>query len=148
MTENERVNPTSAASGMERVAKAWEDREGPAVFVTVEASQVMPNAIYVGEIRYIPEKGFIIADNYFSKTRENIKKGTNGAILFLTKERKSFQVKGTLTRHTQGSVFENMQSWHDPKHPGVAAVLLRVEEAYSGAEVLYRLSRNKSHDCA
>jgi len=77
-----------------------------------------------------------VADNYFCKTRANIQSGTPGAILFLTKERKSFQVKGPLTYHTAGAIFENMQSWHDPKYPGVAAVLLRIEEAYSGADQL------------
>lgn len=74
--------------------------------------------------------------NYFCKTRANIKSGPTGAILFLTKDRKSFQVKGPLSYHTGGPVFETMRSWHDPKYPGVAAALLRVEAAYSGAEQL------------
>jgi hypothetical protein len=95
-----------------------------------------PNAIYVGEIRYIPGEGFIVADNYFCKTRANIQNGTKGAILFLTKDRKSFQVKGPLSYHTDGPVFANMLLWHDAKYPGVGATLLRAEEAYSGAEKL------------
>jgi hypothetical protein len=78
-----------------------------------------------------------VADNYFCKTRANIKNGTKGVILFLTKDRKSFQAKGPLTYYTEGPVFDYMRSWHDPRLPGVAATLLRVEEAYSGAEKLY-----------
>lgn len=81
-------------------------------------------------------EGFIVADNYFCKTRANIQQGSKGAILFLTKDRKSFQAKGPLSYHTAGPIFENMQSWHDPKYPAVGATLLRVEEAYSGAEKL------------
>jgi hypothetical protein len=135
MKKNQPSKTSSVTNGMNLVAQAWENREGPAVFVTVDAAKT-PNAIYVGEIRYVPGQGFIVADNYFNKTRANIKNGTKGAILFLTKERKSFQVKGPLTYHTTGPVFENMQSWHDPKLPGVAATLLRIEEAYSGAEKL------------
>jgi predicted pyridoxine 5'-phosphate oxidase superfamily flavin-nucleotide-binding protein len=122
-------------NGMEIVAQAWDNRDGPAVLATVDAAKT-PNVIYVGEIRYVPDEGFIVADNYFCKTRANIKSGTKGAILFLTKDRKAFQVKGALTYHTEGPFFENMRSWHDPKHPGVAATLLRIEEAYSGAEKL------------
>jgi hypothetical protein len=38
--------------------------------------------------------------------------------------------------HTDRPIFKNMRSWHDPKYPGVGAVLLRVEEPYSGAEQL------------
>ena len=122
-------------NGMEIVAKAWDHREGPAVLATMDEAKT-PNVIYVGEIHYVPGEGFIVADNYFCKTRGNIKSGSKGAILFLTKDRKSFQVKGRITYHTDGPIFENMQSWHDPKYPGVAAALLRVEEAYSGAEKL------------
>ena len=136
MTEHQPSEGSSTTDGLSLVAQAWESREGPAVFATVDAAKT-PNAIYVGEIRYVPGEGFIVADNYFSKTRANIKNGTRGAILFLTKERKSFQVKGSLTYHTDGPIFENMQSWHDPKYPGVAATLLLVEEAYSGAEKLF-----------
>lgn len=140
MKENQPSTVASTTDGLNLVAQAWENREGPAIFATVDAAK-MPNAIYVGEIRYVPGEGFIVADNYFSKTRANIQGGTRGAILFLTKERKSFQVKGTLTYHTSGSIFENMRSWHDPKYPGVAATLLRVEEAYSGAENLFHQER-------
>lgn len=122
-------------NGNELLTQAWANREGPAVLATVDAVKT-PNVIYVGEIRYVPGEGFILADNYFCKTRANIQSGTKGAILFLTKDRKSFQVKGPLSYHTDGPIFENMRSWHDPKYPGVAATLLRVEEAYSGAEKL------------
>lgn len=135
MKNNQPTKAASTTDGMNLVVQAWENREGPAVFVTVDAAKT-PNVIYVGEIHYVPSEGFIVADNYFCKTRANIQNGTKGAILFLTKDRKSFQVKGPLTYHTEGPIFENMQSWHDPKYPGVAAVLLRVEEAYSGAEKL------------
>jgi len=125
----------ATTNGMKTVAQAWDNRQGPAVLATVDAART-PNAIYVGEIRYVPGKGFIVVDNYFCKTRANIKAGTKGAILFLTKERKSFQVKGSLSYYTQGPVFKNMHSWHGPKYPGVAALLLRVDEAYSGADKL------------
>ena len=135
MKDNQSNKASSTINGMEAVAQAWDNREGPAVLATVDAAKT-PNAIYVGEVRYVPSEGFIVADNYFHKTRANIKIGTKGAILFLTKERKSFQVKGPLSYYTQGPIFENMQSWHDPKYPGVAAALLRIEEAYSGAEQL------------
>jgi len=125
----------ATTNGMKTVAQAWDNRQGPAVLATVDAART-PNAIYVGEIRYVPGKGFIVVDNYFCKTRANIKAGTKGAILFLTKERKSFQVKGSLSYYTQGPVFKNMHSWHGPKYPGVAALLLRVDAAYSGADKL------------
>lgn len=123
-------------NGMEILAQAWAEREGPAVFATVDA-RGKPNAIYVGEIWLEPLEGFLVADNYFHKTRANIQHGTKGAILFLTKERKSFQAKGGITYRTEGHLFEVMRSRRDPKHPGVGVAVLRIEEAYSGAEKLF-----------
>jgi uncharacterized protein len=119
--------------GTKRLRQAWEEREGPAVLATVD-TEGRPNAIYVGEIRYDSAVGFVVADNFFDKTRRNIKSGCAGAILFLTKERKAYQVKGPLTYHTEGPLFEAMKTWHNAKLPGVAAVALKVAECYSGAE--------------
>jgi len=121
--------------GMEIVSKAWENREGPAVLATTDTEK-RPNAIYVNEIWFDTREGFMVADNYFSKTRANIKNGSSGAILFITKDGKSFQVKGRLAYHTDGPLFDTMRSRHNPKHPGVAAVALHVEEAFCGAEKL------------
>ena len=120
---------------MEVLQEAWDKREGPAVFATV-SSDTIPNAVYVGEIVYEPEIGLVIADNYFHKTRRNIINGTRGSVLFLTEDSGSYQAKGTIEYHTQGPVFDRMQKWHNPKHPGVAATVVKVDELYAGAERL------------
>lgn len=124
------------AQGMEILAEVWENRKGPAVLTTVDSAKT-PNAVYVGEIWYEADIGFIVADNYFHKTRENIKDGSVGSVLFITTKGKSYQVKGPLAYHTEGALFEKMKSRHDPKHPGVAATVLEIEEIYSGAEKLF-----------
>jgi 2-polyprenyl-3-methyl-5-hydroxy-6-metoxy-1,4-benzoquinol methylase len=35
-----------------------------------------------------------------------------------------------------GKVFDHVKTWNPPKHPGHAAVALRVEEVYSGPDIL------------
>lgn len=122
-------------AAMTLLMEAWNKKAGPAVLTTV-GSQGKPNAVYVAEIQMKPDLGFVVADNYFDKTRENIKAGSLGSILFITDESKAYQAKGTIAYHTEGPVFEEMQRWHDQKHPGVAATVLRVDELYSGAEKL------------
>jgi len=122
------------ANGMEMLTQAWNNREGPTVLATVDAAK-KPNAIYVGEIWLVPE-GFLVADNYFNKTRVNIGNGSPGALLFITKDRKSFQVKGGIAYYTNGPLFDSMRASHNPKHPGVAAVLVRIEDVFCGAEKL------------
>ena len=77
-----------------------------------------------------------MADNYFNKTRSNIKNSSKGAILFITKEKKSYQAKGDIEYLTDGPIYEDMQQWVDQKHLRIAAAVLRVDELYSGAEKL------------
>ena len=119
----------------EKVSKAWEDREGPIVLTTVNGEGI-PNAIYATCVSKFSEDTIVVANNFFSKTLENIQEGSKGSILFITKGRKSYQIKGTIEYHTEGPIFEDMKKWNPKKHPGHAAAALKVEEVYTGAEKL------------
>ncbi len=119
----------------EIIRTAWTERDGYAVLATVDASG-LPNAIYVGALQLCGDDTIVIADNYFSKTKVNIQAGSKGALVFLTKGKKSFQLKGRFEYHTSGPIFDEMKRWNSTRHPGVGAAALRVEEAYSGAERL------------
>jgi uncharacterized protein len=120
----------------EIVRTAWANRDGYAVLATVDSAGV-PNAIYVGAFKEYGDDTVVIADNYFHKTRANLLAGSRGTLVFLTKEKKSFQLKGRFPYHTSGPVFDDMKSWNPTKHPGVAAAALQVEEIYSGAERIF-----------
>lgn len=118
------------------LSQAWENREGPVVFVTVSADGI-PNAIYATCVGKYDDSTLVVADNYFNKTRENIL-GANhqGCILFTAKGGKTCQIKGTLEYHREGPVYDFMKSWNPKKHPGNAAVALKVTSAFSGAAQL------------
>ena len=115
------------------LCRAWENREGPVVFTTIDKND-NPNAIYVTTVKMSKEGNIVIADNFFQKTRANIFAGSRGAVLYITKEGKSYQLKGTIEYFKDGEVYEDMMKWADPQYPRVAAALLKVEEAYSGSE--------------
>ena len=117
------------------VSEAWENRDGPAVFTTVDGSG-KPNAIYVSCIRKVGEDSFAIADNYFDKTRKNILSGSKVSVLFITHDKKSFQMKGRVEYHKSGDIYDDMKKWNPKQHPGHAAALVKVEEIYKGAERL------------
>jgi len=117
------------------VADAWEKRNGPVIFSTVNDSGI-PNTIYVTCVSLYDDETIVVADNYFDKTRKNILAGSKGSVLFITEDKKSYQIKGSIEYHKGGKLFENMKSWNPTKHPGHAAAALRVEEVYSGAEKL------------
>ncbi len=114
---------------------AWADRQPPVILTTVDGDG-MPNSIYATCANHFGTDKLVIADNYFSKTRANLLKGTKGAILFMTKAGKPIQIKGTMTYQTEGEVFNDMKCWNPEKHPGHAAAVMMVEEAYCGAEKL------------
>jgi hypothetical protein len=119
----------------EAVSKAWEERDGAVVLTTVD-DKGNPNSIYATCVGKFNDEILVVADNYFDKTRKNILSGSRGSILFITKEGRSFQVKGTIDYITEGEVFDFMKSWNPEKHPGHAATALKVEEVYSGSEKL------------
>ena len=123
------------AFSIEQLAQAWEDHDGPAIFTTVDADGV-PNAVYVASVRVYGLECFVVADNYFCKTRPNVQAGGVGSFLFRDKSGKTYQVKGRLSYHAAGPLFDFMKSWNGSKFPGHAAAALSIEQVFSGAEQL------------
>lgn len=115
------------------VKEAWEMREGPIVLATVNNDRV-PNAIYATCVSRFSEDTIIVADNYFDKTLNNILTGSKGSVLFITKEGKSYQIKGSIEYHKEGVVYDDMKKWNPSKHPGRGAAAIKVEEVYQGAK--------------
>ena len=121
--------------GKKILRDAWNSHDGPIVLATSDETGV-PNAIYATFARLLDNERIVVADNYFHKTRANINRGSKGSVLFLTKEQKSYQAKGSIEYLTAGPIYEDMRQWVDPKHPRIAAAVLSVDEFYSGAEGL------------
>lgn len=117
------------------VSKAWEDRDDPVILATVDENRI-PNIIYITCVGTYGEERLVVADNYFNKTRHNVHAGGQGSILFRDKSGKAYQIKGTLEYHTEGDLFDSMKKWNPQKHPGHAALAVRIEKVYSGAEQL------------
>ncbi len=119
----------------ESVTKAWNDRKGPVVIATVDNNGV-PNVIYATCVSKYNDDTMVVADNYFDKTRKNILSGCKGSLLFITKDDKPYQIKGSFEYHKDGEIFDDMKKWNPAQHPGHAAAALKVEEVYTGAEKL------------
>ena len=119
----------------EVVTEAWEKQKGPAVFGTVDVEGTA-NLVYVSCVWKLTDEQFVIADNYFHKTRANIIARSRGSLLFLTSGGTSYQIKGSINYHTSGEAYERMKDWNSPERPGVGAAVLTVDEVYRGAERL------------
>lgn len=119
----------------EQLIEAWKDRQGPAVFTTTSTDGVV-NSVYVSSIDLDSDGNFVVADNYFGKTNENIGQGSIGAVLFITKKFVSFQAKGPLSCYETGPSYEFMKGWNPSQHPGHRAVVLHITSLFSGGDKL------------
>ena len=117
----------------QEIVDAWNNREAIVVFTTVDKDGDA-NSIYATCVGMFDNKYIVVADNYFDKTRANIQAGSKGIVLFITKDKKAYQVKGTLEYHREGELFDFMKSWNPEQHPGHAAAVLVPERVYSGAK--------------
>ncbi|MDD5205492.1 MAG: pyridoxamine 5'-phosphate oxidase family protein, partial [Desulfobacterales bacterium] len=93
----------------ENAIQAWENREGPVVFTTVDPNGV-PNSIYVTCVKRISDDQIAVADNKMNKTRANILAGCSASLLYITREKKAFQLKGSLRYETSGKIFDAMKN--------------------------------------
>lgn len=119
----------------EAVKTAWENRDGAVVLTTVDTDGV-PNSIYVTCTSLYGDDAIVVANNYFDKTMKNVECGGEATVLFITEEKKAYQVKGSIEYYTNGAIFDDMKKWNPEKHPGHGAVVVRALSAFSGAEKL------------
>ncbi|NCB01946.1 MAG: pyridoxamine 5'-phosphate oxidase family protein [Spirochaetia bacterium] len=119
------------------LTEAWANRQGPAVFTTMNKSGLV-NSVYVSSIDldFDVDGSFVIADNYFTKTNENIDEGSKGSVLFITKDFISYQAKGEISCHTSGSAYEFMKEINPSRFPGHKAVVLHISSLYKGSTQL------------
>ncbi len=119
----------------QEIIDAWAEREGATVLTTV-SSEGRPNSIWVMSTGLYKNEHIIIADNYFDKTKANILSTGIASVLFITKEGRSYQLKGTMSYHRDGPFYDFMMEVTPPKFPRRAAVVLHATEIYSGSERL------------
>lgn len=119
----------------QEIIDAWAERE-PATVLTTVSSEGIPNSIWVMSTGLYNEEHIIIADNYFDKTKANILSTGIASLLFITKDGRSYQLKGTMSYHTDGPFYDFMKEMTPPKYPGHAAVVLHATEIYTGSQRL------------
>ena len=118
--------------------QAWREREPLAALATADRDG-KPNVIWVLCLHLVADAGLVVADNAMDKTRANLEAGSSGALVFLARPRRAYQVKGRLSYHSDGPVFEEMkQGWLDDSYPGRGAVLMEIREIYFGAENIWQ----------
>jgi predicted pyridoxine 5'-phosphate oxidase superfamily flavin-nucleotide-binding protein len=113
----------------EEALSAWNDREGPVVLTTVDAAG-MPNSIYASIAHLTSDGRLAVCDNYFEKTRANIDAATKACLLFITRQRKSYQIKGTIDYYSSGPLYDEMLAWSQA--PAQGGCFTECSNSFSG----------------
>lgn len=108
------------------------------VCVATTDARAVANVVYVSYLKYQDDETIIIADNKFSKTRENLSMNPKLSFVVLdTDTKKSYQVKGTVTSYFEGEQYQSVVDWVHVKHPQTtpfSALYVEVEEVFCGSE--------------
>ena len=119
----------------DNVFNALQESDFPAVFSTV-SNDGNPDSVWVMIVKTGNRESLLINDTELAKTRENIIAGSRGAVTFVTRQRKSYQIKGALKYHVSGALYDYAVAVSDPVRKVIATVELLVDEVYEGAEKL------------
>lgn len=103
------------------------------VFFSTASKKGIPNAVPVGAFKLLDTATILISDQFFNKTLQNMQENPNAAITWWG-DKGGFQVKGTVTIHTNDKVFEDDVAWMKELRPQLkpkSAVVFTVTEVFS-----------------
>jgi len=103
------------------------------VFFATASKKGIPNAVPVGAFKLLDDGTLLISDQFFNKTLQNMKENPHAAVTWWG-DKGGFQVKGTVTIHTDDKVFSDDVAWIKELRPQLkpkSAVVLKVTEVFS-----------------
>jgi predicted pyridoxine 5'-phosphate oxidase superfamily flavin-nucleotide-binding protein len=101
-------------------------------FLATASKTGIPNVVPIAAFKVRDDGTLLISDQYFNKTLANLKENPEIALSWWA-EKGGFQIKGTVSLHTDDEIFrENIawmkQSW--PKFSPKSAVLVKIAGVY------------------
>lgn len=101
-------------------------------FLATASKSGIPNVVPIAAFKVRDDGTLLISDQYFNKTLSNLKQNPEIALSWWA-EKGGFQVKGTVTLHTNDEVFRENCAWMKeswPKFSPKSAVLVKITGAY------------------
>ncbi|MFA4876299.1 MAG: pyridoxamine 5'-phosphate oxidase family protein [Methanoregula sp.] len=102
------------------------------VFLATSSKECRPNVIPIAAFKLLDDETLLISDQFFNKTLRNLKENPNLAMSWWG-EKGGFQIKGTVTIHTNDEVFRQDLVWMKELRPNLtpkSAVILKISEVY------------------
>lgn len=90
------------------------------VFIATASKKGIPNAVPVGAFKLLDDETMLISDQFFNKTLANLKENPVVAVTFWG-EKGGYQIKGTVTIHTNDEIFAKDAAWVKELKPNLVA---------------------------
>jgi predicted pyridoxine 5'-phosphate oxidase superfamily flavin-nucleotide-binding protein len=101
-------------------------------FLATASKNGIPNVVPIAAFKVRDEGTLLISDQYFNKTLANLKQNPEIALSWWA-EKGGYQVKGTITVHTDDEIFRENCAWMKaswPKFSPKSAVLVKITGVY------------------
>jgi len=102
------------------------------VFFATTGKDSTPNVVPIGAFKLMDDGTLLISDQFFNKTLRNMKENPKVALSWWG-EKGGFQIKGTVTIHTQDEIFRQDVAWMKELRPHLtpkSAVILKITDVY------------------
>ena len=103
------------------------------VFIATASKDGMPNVVPIGAFKVIDDGKLLISDQFFSKTLANMKENRRVALSWWG-DKGGFQIKGTITLHTDDEIFRQDVAWIKELRPNLkpkTAVVLTITDVFT-----------------
>ena len=102
------------------------------VFLATASKEGTPNVVPIGAFKILNDETLLISDQFFNKTLKNMKENRKIAISYWG-EKGGFQIKGSITLHTNDEVFKQDVAWMKELRPNLvpkSAVIMKITEVF------------------
>lgn len=102
------------------------------VYLATSSKDSTPNVVPIGAFKLLDDETLLISDQFFRKTLANLKENPKVAISYWG-EKGGFQIKGTVTIHTNDKVFSDDVAWMKEIRPNLtpkSAIILKISDVF------------------
>ncbi len=102
------------------------------VFIATSSKTGIPNVVPIAAVKILDDATLLISDQYFNKTLANMQENPVIALSWWG-ENGGFQIKGTVSVHTDDEIFRQDVLWMKEMRPNLVpkgAVLVKITDGY------------------
>jgi predicted pyridoxine 5'-phosphate oxidase superfamily flavin-nucleotide-binding protein len=103
------------------------------IFLATCSKAGVPNVVPMGAFKLLDDETMLLSDQYMQKSLSNMKENPRVAIAYWG-EKGGFQIKGTVTLHTDDQIFKEDVAWVKGIKPTLnpkTAIVMKITDVYA-----------------